>query len=213
MLDAHLSEGLSVLAHAAGQMEACSVAVVVLEPGRPIRMVYWWPDGGANAGAASSAGSEIRAVLERLEEPVIADAAIARLLREAAASEARSFLLLPCPEQQCQVVIAFGYSSERPACCSAPKEVSAVVRLAALATWAVPEARRLRRDLHLINERLRHRKMVERAKGLLQVWHSWDEQQAYEHLRRLSRQRRKTLAETAQDLLRIPEGPDRAGTF
>lgn len=83
-----------------------------------------------------------------------------------------------------------------------PSEISATVRLAALATWMSFEVRRLRRDLTVVNGRLGQRKTVERAKGLLQAQHGWSEPQAYEHLRKLSRQRRKPMAEIAQAILR-----------
>ena len=78
----------------------------------------------------------------------------------------------------------------------------ATVRLAALATWLSFEVRRLRRELTVVSGRLGQSKTLERAKGLLQVQHGWTEPQAYEHLRKLSRQRRKPMAEIAQAVLR-----------
>jgi response regulator NasT len=68
------------------------------------------------------------------------------------------------------------------------------------------EIGKLRRDHNVVSDRLGQRKLVERAKGILQARHGWTEQQAYEHLRKLSRHRRKTLADTAQDLLRTFHG-------
>ena len=83
-----------------------------------------------------------------------------------------------------------------------PREVSTIVRLAALATWLSFEVRRLQRDLTVVSGRLGQRKTVERAKGLLQEQRGWSEPQAYEHLRKLSRQQRKPMAEIAQAILR-----------
>ena len=78
----------------------------------------------------------------------------------------------------------------------------ATVRLAALATWLSTEIRRLQRELTVVSGRLGQSKTLERAKGLLQGQHGWSEPQAYEHLRKLSRQRRKPMAEIAQAVLR-----------
>ena len=83
-----------------------------------------------------------------------------------------------------------------------PSQISATVPLAALATWLSFEVRRLRRDLTVVSGRLGQRKTVERAKGLLQAQHGWSEPEAYEHLRKLSRQQRKPMAEIAQAILR-----------
>lgn len=83
-----------------------------------------------------------------------------------------------------------------------PNQISVTVRLAALATWLSFEVRRLRRDLTVVSGRLGQRKTVERAKGLLQAQHGWSEPEAYEHLRKLSRQRRKPMVEIAQAILR-----------
>jgi AmiR/NasT family two-component response regulator len=44
--------------------------------------------------------------------------------------------------------------------------------------------------------------MVERAKGVLQVEQGISEAGAYEHLRRLSRKRRITLAALAEEVIR-----------
>ncbi|HEV3332226.1 MAG TPA: ANTAR domain-containing protein [Bryobacteraceae bacterium] len=70
-----------------------------------------------------------------------------------------------------------------------------------MAAWSVSEVLRLQAELALVNDRLGKRKLVERAKGMLQVERGLDEQQAYEHLRRLSRQRRVRMSEIARDLL------------
>ena len=118
---------------------------------------------------------------------------------------AGAFFLVRCSEPCWNAALAFGFGpAGREVRISS--QLSITLHLAALAAWEAEEILRLRRDLRVVAERLGHRKNVERAKGLLQVRHGWTEQQAYEHLRKLSRQRRKSMADTAQDLLRIPRG-------
>jgi hypothetical protein len=51
--------------------------------------------------------------------------------------------------------------------------------------------------------------LVERAKGVLQIDQGITEEGAYEHLRKLSRKRRITLAEMAEEVVR--EGTGRNG--
>ena len=73
--------------------------------------------------------------------------------------------------------------------------------LAALAAWSVEEVRRLRAELSSANCAFAGRKLVERAKLTLQSECGLNEQQAYEYLRRMSRQRRIPMSRLAQDLL------------
>lgn len=203
-LEDGLLHGLSALAGAAHQVGAENVSVLLWESSDSIRIVYHWPEPAMSAGFA---GAEVQAALEKLEGPGVAGTAIAQFLNQGMAPAAASFLLVPWPEQRFKVIIAFGFASRQSACVRVPTETSAVLQLAALATWVASEVRRLRRNLHVVNERLGHRKVVERAKGLLQTEHGWSEPEAYAHLRKLSRQRRATLAETAQGLLRSLDGP------
>jgi hypothetical protein len=51
----------------------------------------------------------------------------------------------------------------------------------------------LRREIDDLNRRLADRKLLERAKGLLQTRFRWSEEQAYLHLRNISRRRRTPL--------------------
>jgi AmiR/NasT family two-component response regulator len=71
-----------------------------------------------------------------------------------------------------------------------------------LATWSVKEIARLQEELKTANGRLAGRKLVERAKGVLQIERGFSEQQAYEYLRVVSRRRRIALAESAEEVLR-----------
>ena len=197
-LECCLKEGLSALAGAVREVGAHCVSVIVAETRETIRLVYHWPDSGQASlelspapAAASFAG------------PVPAESAIGQFLHQAA-PDAGSFLLVPWPEQPWKVAIAFGFPSKRPVRLDMSREAASTLHLAALATWVASEMGKLRRELHVVSDRLGRRKVVERAKGMLQARHGWNEQQAYEHLRKLSRQRRKNMADTAQELLRSP---------
>ena len=56
-----------------------------------------------------------------------------------------------------------------------------------------------------LNRRLADRKLLERAKGLLQTRFRWTEEQAYLHLRNISRRRRTPMREIAQEVIgRLP---------
>jgi uroporphyrinogen-III synthase len=54
-----------------------------------------------------------------------------------------------------------------------------------------------------IKRQLETRKLVERAKGLLQRRYEWTEQQAYERLRNESRRLRKPIREIAEAILLV----------
>jgi GAF domain-containing protein len=58
-----------------------------------------------------------------------------------------------------------------------------------------------RRENTLLERRLAERKLVERAKGLLQAHFDWTEEEAYYHLRRTSRQQRTPMAVIAQRII------------
>ena len=55
----------------------------------------------------------------------------------------------------------------------------------------------------LLEKRLAERKLVERAKGLLQLHYGWTEEDAYYHLRRTSRQQRTPMAAIAQRIIDV----------
>jgi len=183
-----LAEALSVLNGTATAMGAGNVAVVVADSSASIRIVYEWPASGVHT-KGGRAGS-----LSQVEQ----------FLKERLSPASRSFVVVPWPVERARVAIAFGFASSEPGPLAIPD--AATLRLAALAIWISFEAQRLRRDLIVVSERLGQRKTVERAKGLLQAQHGWSEPQAYEHLRKLSRQRRKPMAEIAQAVLRARQG-------
>ena len=59
----------------------------------------------------------------------------------------------------------------------------------------------LRRAIDNLNRRLADRKLLERAKGLLQTRFQWSEEHAYLHLRNISRRRRTPLREIAAEVM------------
>jgi hypothetical protein len=61
--------------------------------------------------------------------------------------------------------------------------------------------RSARQEIAGLEKRLEERKIVERAKGLLQLHHGWTEEDAYYHLRRTSRQERMPMAVIAQRVI------------
>ena len=63
--------------------------------------------------------------------------------------------------------------------------------------------RSARHENLLLEKRLVERKLVERAKGLLQVHYGWTEEDAYYHLRRTSRQQRTPMAVIAQRVIDV----------
>jgi hypothetical protein len=59
----------------------------------------------------------------------------------------------------------------------------------------------LRREIDNLNRRLADRKLLERAKGLVQTRFQWSEEQAYLHLRNISRRRRTPLRQIAAEVI------------
>ena len=97
--------------------------------------------------------------------------------------------------------IAFGFARSSTPEGVATGEMARAASLASVAVWSVYEVFRLHCEIAIVNDRLGARKLIEQAKGMLQTERGLDEQQAYAHLRRLSRQRRMRMSEIATDLL------------
>jgi signal transduction protein with GAF and PtsI domain len=60
---------------------------------------------------------------------------------------------------------------------------------------------KLESEVEELSRKLADRKLLERAKGLLQARHQWTEEEAYLHLRRLSRQRRTPMRLIAREVI------------
>ena len=111
--------------------------------------------------------------------------------------------------QQRVVTVVFCFALPVPPRTEPSEAVTEKLRLVGLATWSVKEIAGLRSQLKTVTSRLAGRKLVERAKGVLQIDQGITEEGAYEHLRKLSRKRRITLAEMAEEVVR--EGTERNG--
>ena len=60
---------------------------------------------------------------------------------------------------------------------------------------------RLQSELEKVTQQLADRKVLERAKGLLQARNQWSEEEAYLHLRNTSRRRRTPLRQIAREII------------
>jgi hypothetical protein len=116
--------------------------------------------------------------------PLNAGSIAARFLRSTVAPAANSFFVFPWGG----AAVLFGFADS--------------LNLAALAAWSVEEVRRLRAELGSANRAFMGRKIVERARLTLQSECGMNERDAYEHLRRMSRQRRIPMSRLAEDFLK-----------
>lgn len=200
-LEFRLREGLSALRATANEIGAKGVSVFLVKQGQTMRNLSMWPE-------CSMEGSEVqleRALVHTLRNfagHASENSPIARFLRSAFQPEGTSFLIASWGTDRLNAVIAFGFVAPCAPAGLAGSEMPRTVSLASVAAWSVYEVLRLRSELVVVNERLGTRKLIERAKGMLQAERGLDEQQAYAHLRRLSRQRRVRMSEIATDLLR-----------
>jgi GAF domain-containing protein len=60
---------------------------------------------------------------------------------------------------------------------------------------------KLENEVEELSRKLADRKLLERAKGLLQASYQWTEEQAYLHIRLTSRQRRTPMRDIAQEII------------
>ncbi|HXP85554.1 MAG TPA: ANTAR domain-containing protein [Bryobacteraceae bacterium] len=204
-LAASTGQDFSVILRTAKELTANSVVVLFLGGGR-IEATYLWSENGnadVAAPAAISGGPELHQILSR-GGALQAGTAAACALRAAVAPAANSFLLFTRQIRKCTVVMAFGFAARQPPHASIPPAAAERLDLVAFATWSSRQLDRLQTELQVVNQKLASRKLVERAKALLQTELQIDERQAYEHLRKTSRQRRITIAKLAEEVLRRP---------
>lgn len=192
-----LEKSIEGLKRASAEL-GCAALIVLVAEDSFVEVAY--PTGSPLILAAEAREALVgRSGLVRAEDPAAA------LLRPAVAPQASSFLLFPWQGRRRTVMIAFGFAQADPPFSSVPAHILESVNLAAMAAWSAKEIARLRAELRAVNGQFAGRKMVERAKGILQTQHGMNEQQAYEYLRRMSRQRRVAMSKLAQDLV----GPGR----
>jgi GAF domain-containing protein len=85
-----------------------------------------------------------------------------------------------------------------------PRDLSFLLGLS-LPLGALLTASSLREQLQKMERQLADRKLLERAKGLLQASFGWSEEEAYLQVRRLSRQRRTCMREIAREIIEASE--------
>lgn len=200
-LESRLREVLPALRAVADEMGARSVSVFLVKNGRSIQNLYVWPEAGRNYTGALQLEGGLGEALGNLTGYAPESSRVARFLDSAFQPGGTSFLLFSWGTQRLNTTIAFGFTISPTPANPLANHIPSVVQLASVATWSVYEVYRLSSELTIVNDRLGKRKLVERAKGLLQTEHGLDEQQAYEYLRRLSRQRRKRISDIARDFL------------
>jgi hypothetical protein len=71
---------------------------------------------------------------------------------------------------------------------------------------AVISSAALKSELARTSQKLADRKILERAKGLLQSCLGWSEEEAYLQVRRISRQRRLPMREIAREIIAAATG-------
>jgi hypothetical protein len=193
-MNAAPEQGLAGLWRIAADLGANTLAVLVLEA-ESCEIAYCrTQDGVLRVPSEIPCGDEMRVTLDSGPAPLPAGSAAASFLTSALAPAANSFFVFSSRIERRRVAVVFGFADS--------------LDLAALAAWSVEEVRRLREELGSANRAFAGRKLVERAKLTLQSERGMNEQEAYEYLRRMSRQRRVPLSRLAQDLL----GNDQPGT-
>jgi len=202
-LEHALGDASSGLARIAAELGAEAVAVFVITESK-LEVSYVWsrtgkiPTGSRLPGVAKAHVDALSTRSGVVEER----STLAKLLRESLLRGSRSFLLFPWSVREQVVNVVFGFASPQPRYRQLPDAVAGELNLFGLATWSVREVAILRAELQRVYDRLAGRKVVERAKGVLQEEQGLSEELAYAYLRRESRRRRITLFEIAEDVLR-----------
>lgn len=145
---------------------------------------------------------DLARVIESSPGPVDAGSPQAQALRDWISTDANSFLVFHWRMQRSLVATVFGFAERVAPHHGVPDIIAERLNLVGLATWSVKEISRLRADLKTVSDRLAQRKLVERAKGILQTYQGLSEEQAYAYLRGSSRRRRIPLTELAEEVLR-----------
>ena len=199
-LESRLRDGLSSLQTVATRMGANSASVFLMKDGRTMRNLYMWPESGQER-AEVPLERPLANALQRSAGYASQNCPAARFLQRAFQPESTSFFLFSWGMDRVNSVIAFGFAAAFTPERIGSGEIPCELGLASVAAWSVYEVFRLHSELAVVNDRLGARKLIEQAKGMLQAERGFDEQQAYAHLRKLSRQRRVRLSQVATDLL------------
>ena len=159
-----LEKTLAGLERASAELGAVALAVLVAEDSF-VEMVY-------PRAPPILLTAELQQALTGRSGAISAEHPLAAFLGSNLAPGARSFLLFVWSVKRRVVVIVFGFAECRPPYSFVPVHVAEGIKLAALAAWSAKEITRLRAELRAAKCRFAGRKLVERAKGILQTtWH------------------------------------------
>jgi len=194
-----------MLTRAATALGANTLAVLILDT-RSLDVLHCRTFAGEllSLPAPLPCALEVRLVLECGPSPLPERNPLARFFASTIAPSSLSFLVVPCRLRHCGIALVFGFETPQPAACSVPAHLADHLTLASVTAWSLHEITRLRAELRRANQSFAGRKLVDRAKAFLQSQRGLNEQEAYEYLRRLSRQRRIPLSKLAADLLGAP---------
>jgi hypothetical protein len=206
-LEQALGSASAGLPRVAVELGAEVVAVLLRSSGR-VEISYFWSEAGDEVPNSPFTEAMDLETIRAHSGAVSAHSPLAQLLRRWISQRSKSFLLVPWQVRNQVVAVVFGFASLEPRYHQVPDAVRERLDLIGLATWSVQEIARLRTELKTVTSRLAGRKLVERAKSVLQVDQGITEERAYEYLRRLSRQRRITLAALAEEVVRERGGRD-----
>lgn len=197
-----LDSASSGLSRAAVELSADVVAVLFTD-GLKAEITYLWSRSGGRAPNREilDPQQEFSGAVGKQSGPVEAESTFSELLRDSISPDSKSFLLFHWRARRRVVTVVFGFAASAPPYHRVPAALAENLSLFALATWSVKEIARLHAELKIVNGRLASRKLVERAKGVLQVERGLSEQQAYEYMRGASRRQRIPLAEVAVEVL------------
>jgi len=206
-LESRLHEGLAALHSIASEIGAASVSLLLAKNRRSLRALYVWPKPAHEFTDALQLEGSLADTLLDVAGYVPECSPLAKYLNAKFPASGTSFLLSSWGTPRCHAIVAFGFTARSPPKTLLTIDIPPAVKLASVAAWSVYEVPRLHSELAIVNDRLAKRKLIERAKRRLQSEHGLDEQQAYEHLRKLSRQRRMRISDIAKDLLGVSHFP------
>jgi hypothetical protein len=201
-LERALDSASAVMNRAGAELGADTVAVL-LATGAEIELTHFWSRSGESKPQQPvwDADPEVLGELTSRWGPVEAGGVLARLLADRISPNSRGFLSFAWKVRQRAVAVIFCFTEPAPEWRDVPEAVAENLNLMGLATWSVKEVVRLRSELRTTTNRLAGRKVVERAKGMLQREQGITEERAYEYLRGQSRRRRITLEAIAEEVV------------
>lgn len=198
-LDGILKRELPILERLAAGLGADSAVVILCHPEKPSQLLYRWT---AIHVEPTAPPPVIFLRLGSAPARIGPETSLASALGTYAPG-ACSFLLSSCGITGVQALVALGFREATVPLSTAGEALGPVMKLIALAALSVQEVHTARAELAHVSERLGGRKIVDQAKRLLQG-RGCTEQQAYDHLRRLSRQQRKPIHQVAKSFLQSP---------